>query len=573
MTQAEFQNRYAYNPATDLLGEGGFGIVYKAYDDILNQWVALKISKVNPQYKDIRLREEVEKVAKLPVHKNIAYYKKDECYTFQQMDGEYDIAVLQYYEEGNLSQLLYNNRLMPAQKQAILKQILEGIRFLHENGIIHRDLKPQNILMTKRGAEFIPKITDFGISKKLDFNKSTFFSNSLAGAGTMSYSSPEQLSGGKIGKNTDLWGFGVIAFEMLTGNLPFNTGRHSRTSEAGRQEMYRQINCGELPKEINPISEPWQTLIRRCLIPDAEKRMKSAKETLEVLGSGFGGGKDLLRNDENTMKEKAAAPLKQKAEKEIVPQRQRIETVKEKQKRDEKKNKILTWILGAVAVVFMMFFLIFVFSENDNSPQQDAVMIPQNNTTEHNTTDPGGSSSTTLVNSKPTTSGSASTQRNEEPKPTISQNATNNFLENETTANLVEMGDRYFYGRGVQRNCHEAEIRYRIAAERGDPCAQNTLGTMYGIYDQRYCHIRTDYPEAVKWFRLSAAQGNAEAQFNLGLMYQNGYGTPRNMEEAVKCYLLSAKQGNAAAKYAVNQWNTTGRITQNWEGSGYFYCE
>jgi serine/threonine protein kinase len=281
MTYEEFKTRYQYNPATDKLGEGGFGSVFKAYDTHRDRWVALKIAKVNPAYESVRLKKEVEMVAQLPSHPNIAYY--EECYTFILHDGEYDFGILQYYEQGNLAQLLAQGRLSPEQKEEILRQILSGIGFLHEHGIIHRDLKPQNILMVKRGSEYVPKITDFGISKQLDVNRSSVFSNSLAGAGTLAYASPEQLAEHTIRKNADLWSFGVIAFQLLTGELPFTTGAHAATSESGRLELYRQINSGVLPDAVNRIAEPWQQLIRACLVTDPDRRVRSAQKCREIL--------------------------------------------------------------------------------------------------------------------------------------------------------------------------------------------------------------------------------------------------------------------------------------------------
>ncbi|MDR3261605.1 MAG: serine/threonine protein kinase, partial [Tannerella sp.] len=281
MTHEEFKIRYKYNVSTDKLGEGGFGSVFKTYDTYRDRWVAMKIAKVNPQYESLRLRKEVEMASQLPIHPNIAYY--EECYTFPSFDGEYDFGVLQFYEDGNLFQLLKKEKLSFSQKASVLKQILAGLEFLHANGIIHRDLKPQNILMVKRGSEYIPKITDFGISKKLDVNRSSVFSNSIAGAGTLAYSSPEQLGDREIRKNTDLWSFGVIAFQTFTGQLPFTTGEYATTGESGRQELFRQINSGELPEAALQIPEPWQTLIRRCLITNPATRIKNTAEAKDIL--------------------------------------------------------------------------------------------------------------------------------------------------------------------------------------------------------------------------------------------------------------------------------------------------
>jgi len=283
MTHEQFQQRYRYNPATDTLGEGGFGKVFKAYDTHRDRWVAIKIAEVKVGLEQARLKKEVELVNKLPSHPNIAYY--EECYTFSSFAGEYDFGILQFYEAGNLQQLAERTQLNQQQKESILTQLLEGIAFLHSHGIIHRDLKPANILMVNRSGEYIPKITDFGISKQLDINKSSVFNNSLAGAGTLSFASPEQLGDSTIRKNTDLWSFGVIAFWMLTGKLPFNTGSHASTSEAGRSELFRQINSSVLPSALFSLDTRWQQIIKSCLVVDAETRIHKADDCLALLCS------------------------------------------------------------------------------------------------------------------------------------------------------------------------------------------------------------------------------------------------------------------------------------------------
>jgi formylglycine-generating enzyme required for sulfatase activity len=280
MTQQEFEKRYTYDRTADKLGEGGFGKVFRAYDTVLDRYVAIKIAEV-PKIESTRLQKEVETVTKLPPHRNIARY--EECYTFSTLDGEKDIGILQYYEEGNLNQLLKADKLTDGQKRSLLLQILDGVEFLHEQKIIHRDLKPQNILIVKRGAEYIPKITDFGISKKLDVDKSSSFSNSISGIGTLAFAAPEQLRADTIRKNADLWSFGILAYRVLTGQLPFTYGEHDITSESGRQELFRQIVSGQLPQGINSVAEPWQTLIRRCLVVEPKKRAQSVGDLRKIL--------------------------------------------------------------------------------------------------------------------------------------------------------------------------------------------------------------------------------------------------------------------------------------------------
>lgn len=282
MTQEEFHKRYQYNPNTACLGEGGFGKVYKAYDSHLDRYVALKIAEVKLNYESVRLKKEVELINKLPTHPNIAHY--EECFSFSTYTGESDYGILQYYEHGNLQQLLTDKQLSYEQKDSILKQILEGIAFLHSQGIIHRDLKPQNILIAlNQNGQYIPKITDFGISKKIDSNKSSAFTNSLSGIGTLAYASPEQLRGLTISKNTDLWSFGILVCWMLTGKLPFNSGSHIATSEAGRIELFKQITTGNVSLIIQQLPVTWQNLIKLCIVLDVDKRITSADKCLEML--------------------------------------------------------------------------------------------------------------------------------------------------------------------------------------------------------------------------------------------------------------------------------------------------
>ena len=282
MTYEQFQQRYRYNPNSDILGQGGFGSVYKAYDTYRDIWVAIKKAEVKNEYKSLRLKNEVDLVNNLPLHPNIAYYSK--CYSYTFAGITYDFAVLQYYQLGNLQQLAENYPLSFAQKENILFQLLDGIEFLHTQNVIQRDLKPGNILMVDRDGNYIPKITDFGISKKTTSNTNFSFENSILGVGTFNYSSPEQLLNDKIDKNADLWSFGVIACWLLTGKLPFNVGTYESFSQGGRSELFKQIKKVKLPSFVGDIPQPWQLLIKRCLVTDPTQRIKNVAECRIVLG-------------------------------------------------------------------------------------------------------------------------------------------------------------------------------------------------------------------------------------------------------------------------------------------------
>ena len=281
MTQQEFIERYHYDATRDLLGKGGFGRVYRAYDREEHEYVAIKMQSVDPDHPELRLRNEFEKVQQCR-HRYIARYK--ECYTFSSIDGEKDVAIMKYYKDGSLDALIKSKKLDLEVRFVMLRQILEGIAFLHSHGIIHRDLKPQNILIAEYDGTYEPLITDFGISKQLADGESSAVSNSILG-GTYSYASPEQLKETTIRKNTDLWSFGIIAYQMLTGTLPFNCGTFSPTSQEGRQEQFRQMTSGVLPEALNNIPEPWQTLIRECLVVDNTQRLTHVEDCMAILNN------------------------------------------------------------------------------------------------------------------------------------------------------------------------------------------------------------------------------------------------------------------------------------------------
>ena len=282
MTQEDFFKRYTFNTETDHLGEGGFGEVFKAYDTHLDRWVAIKKSQVKKGQENFTLQKEVELATKLPTHPNIAHYEA--CYRFTiPMAGTFDFGILQYYEEGNLSNLRKAGKVNAGNLNQILEGILSGLSHLHKHNIIHRDIKPANILMVKRGTTYIPKITDFGISKQGSDAAASAISNSLAG-GTYSYAAPEQLKGeSKMRRNADLWSFGVILYELLTYKLPFEATSSDKSSEAARNEVTSLILEGKLPEDIEVIERPYREIIIYCLEVNPNERIKSAAQLLELL--------------------------------------------------------------------------------------------------------------------------------------------------------------------------------------------------------------------------------------------------------------------------------------------------
>ena len=281
MTQAEFFKRYTYSPSRDRIGGGGFGTVYKAYDNVLHREVAIKVSEVKTTAdgkKTFSLKDEFEALSHVPKHPNIANY--EEFYSYEMPNGIFDYAVMQYYPDGNLNNAIKQG-LTAEQKEDIATQLLEGIDFLHKHKVVHRDLKPGNILIVRHGGKVIPLITDFGLSKAAGVADGSVFSNSF-GAGTPKYSSPEQLQGNTLRFNTDLWSYGAILYELFTGEQLFTAGSGAANTAQADMEVYNKIVNGDV-QSLGKMPEKWRKVAERCLVVDATKRAKAATELFAII--------------------------------------------------------------------------------------------------------------------------------------------------------------------------------------------------------------------------------------------------------------------------------------------------
>lgn len=374
MTQQEFFNRYTYSLREDKLGGGSFGTVYKAYDNVLDKTVAIKIAEVKTfGDKSFSLLDEFEAIRELPPHVNIANY--EEVFTFEQPNGVFDYAIIQYYPHGNLSDLIKTENLTQEQKEDISLQILEGLRFLHHNKVVHRDMKPSNILIQKRkNGKIIPKIADFGLSKKAEPGAQSRFTNSFGG-GTLEYSSPEQLRGLPLRFNTDLWAWAGITYELFTGKSLFQpAGNHGTGSAEREKELLEQILTKDISTSLSVLPQQWQNALEQCLRRDAEKRMKTAEEVKAIIDS-----KDVIETQEKTKVAIDAnqtiiepTPSAPDTQPEPVMQPTPKDTPKQSPE-TPKKNKIGLWI-GLVAIVLLLTEL-FVRQGRDKERIEELVVL------------------------------------------------------------------------------------------------------------------------------------------------------------------------------------------------------
>ncbi len=196
----------------DLLGQGGFGVVYRAYQSIVSREVAVKV--VSPKYANQpefirRFESEAQVVARLE-HPHIV-----PLYDFWR-DPDSTCLVMRYLRAGSLRDLIdKGGKLDTALAAKVLEQVGSALQFAHQSGVVHRDVKADNIFMDDIGNAYL---SDFGIAKEVGADVSD---GSGTLVGTPAYMAPEQIRGEGAGPRSDIYAFGIMLYEMLSGSRPF----------------------------------------------------------------------------------------------------------------------------------------------------------------------------------------------------------------------------------------------------------------------------------------------------------------------------------------------------------------
>jgi serine/threonine-protein kinase len=260
------------------LGRGGMARVYRAYHPQLDRYVAIKVLRsdlVDGQEPGdgswrARFQREARAVAALR-HPNVV-----QVFDFDAQDGVY-YMVMELLEGDTLRTRLNDYRVreqhMPLGEVArILLDVLEGLDYAHSEGMIHRDVKPANILLSRRGQAVL---TDFGIAQIVGATRYT-----ISGAlmGTLNYMSPEQGLEGECDARSDIYSLGIVFYEMLTGNPPFD-------AETPLAILMKHVNDPlPLPREVNPaIPEPFERVVLKALSKRREARYQGAGEMAGAL--------------------------------------------------------------------------------------------------------------------------------------------------------------------------------------------------------------------------------------------------------------------------------------------------
>ncbi|UCE42611.1 MAG: protein kinase [Candidatus Aminicenantes bacterium] len=272
-TGSTFAGRYQI---IEELGRGGMGRVYKAIDTEVDEKIALKLIKpeIAADKKTIeRFRNELKYARKIR-HKNVC-----QMYDLSREEGSYYIT-MEFVPGDDLKSLIRRmGRLSPGQAITITKQVCDGLAEAHKLGVVHRDLKPQNIMIDQDGNA---RIMDFGIARSLE-------GKGITGAGVMigtpDYMSPEQVEGKETDQRSDIYSLGVILYEMVTGQAPFEGDTPFTIGVKHKSEAPKD------PKELNSqIPDDLSRIILNCLEKEKDKRYQSAEELrseLKALDQGM----------------------------------------------------------------------------------------------------------------------------------------------------------------------------------------------------------------------------------------------------------------------------------------------
>ena len=264
----------------EIIGRGGMGVVYIARDTKLDRLVAVK--SIPPEFQknattQARFKREAKLLASLN-HPNIAVIHE----IIEQDDGA-DYLILEYVPGETLAERLAREPFKLQEALSISQQIAEAVSAAHEKGVVHRDLKPGNVKIMPDGRV---KVLDFGLAKATaSEGKPVETTVTLPGRimGTPAYMSPEQARGKDTDRRTDIWSFGCIMYQMLTGRLPFEG---ETATDTLARIIERQPDWDMLPQDT-PMNI--RVLLRRCLEKNLQQRLRDIgdaaieiKETLTL---------------------------------------------------------------------------------------------------------------------------------------------------------------------------------------------------------------------------------------------------------------------------------------------------
>ena len=277
-------NRYEI---LEQIGEGGMATVYKAKCHTLDRLVAIKVLKSEYAEDEEFVKKfmmECQSAAKLNHPNIVGIYDFHEI----ELDGKPVYFIVMEYIDGiTLKELIEKKVFIPEEEAVdIALQILEALKEAHSHGVIHRDIKPHNIMISKNG---IVKVTDFGIARATSNHTMT---TTMDAIGSVHYFSPEQARGAFTDQRTDIYSFGIVFYEMLTGKRPF-VGENPVT--IAMKHIQADITP---PGELNEdISEGVERVVLKCTMKKQAERYQNVEEIITDLKSTAGSKRTFVPSD------------------------------------------------------------------------------------------------------------------------------------------------------------------------------------------------------------------------------------------------------------------------------------
>ena len=266
------ERQLAHYRLMEKIGEGGMGVVFKAWDTRLERLVALKLLPPDLLRSDqsrARLLREARAASTLN-HPNIAT-----IYGLEEVDGQ-EIIAMEYVQGPTLRERLRAGPMEVREVLEVMMAVSDALGDAHAGGVVHRDIKPDNIILTPRGH---PKIMDFGLAKLVHRDQTRGLSDEPTkltaegiAMGTVSYMSPEQAVGKEVGSPTDIFSCGVLLYELLTRQVPFS-------GDSDVDVLYEIIHNDPRPiSELNPdVPADLQSIVDRCTAKDPAARYEDGK--------------------------------------------------------------------------------------------------------------------------------------------------------------------------------------------------------------------------------------------------------------------------------------------------------
>lgn len=267
-------NSQAYE-LKEKIGEGGFGHVYRAKQVNTGQSVAIKFLTVNPEFDKVKKQRYIERFERETLLGSRLQHPNIVRLLDKGRSEDLLYAVFEYVDGQTLKQTLADSGpLLPAKASEVMAQVLDALSHAHEQGVVHRDIKPANIMLTKTGAKTHAMVLDFGIgtlvneARQLDYKTITLTQETL---GTPSYSAPEQLRGEPPTPKTDIYVWGLVLIECLTGQ-PAISGASLASI------FHKQLSESNVPLPTTIAGHPIAGLLRRVLQKKANERAANAAE-------------------------------------------------------------------------------------------------------------------------------------------------------------------------------------------------------------------------------------------------------------------------------------------------------